>query len=398
MRLRLINFLKMHPFWVTLAWSCARLALTVWGWFVPIREKTMMFASFGGRKYDDSPKAIYDEICLRPEFADWTLIWAFVEPEKFDLPRGEKVRVDTPAFFHALLYSRVWVSNSGMDRGIELKRKGVIKVETWHGSAFKRGTGDEKQNTLGGEKTKTHTGPRDSETIRCVQSPLDLEVYMRGFHATEDSFLKCGFPRNDALFRYTEEDVARIRENLHIPAGKKVLLYAPTYREYLLNEDRECYLAPPIHLDKWEKALGGQYVLLMRMHYAVSASLGIQDTDFVKDVSAYPSLNDLYAIADCMISDYSSTFIDYSFLGRPMFSFAYDLDEFEEKRGFYFDYEATVPCPRVDRDEDSLLESILTMDEDVLRQKAVAFQKEHAPYGGHATEAVVDAISKRIHA
>ena len=123
MRNRIISFLKSHPTCVRMFWGCARLFMYIWGAFVPLQEKTIIFCSFGGRKFDDSPKAIYDEICSKSEFDEWRLIWAFVDPEKYSLPRGEKVKVDTVSFFHALLYSRVWVSNSGMDRGIEFSGK-----------------------------------------------------------------------------------------------------------------------------------------------------------------------------------------------------------------------------------------------------------------------------------
>lgn len=394
MRQKLINFLKTHPFFVNLAWGCARLALTVWGLFVPIRPRTMIFASFGGRKFDDSPKQIYDEVCRRSEFADWTLIWAFAEPEQFTLPRGEKVKIDTPAFFRALLSSRVWVSNSGMDRGIELKRKGVLKVETWHGTPLKKICGEENSNTLGGAP-KPYTGKPDGETIRCAQSAYDREIFQRLFHARQDAILLCDLPRNDPLLRYTAEDIAAIRRRQNIPDGKRVLLYTPTYREYLIDEHRDTYLAPPMDLSKWKAALGADYVLLVRAHYAVTAALHLQEDAFVRDVSAYPALNDLYAIADAMISDYSSTFFDYSILDRPMFCFAYDLEEYEEKRGLYLPLAETLPCP-VDRDEDALLHHIQTMDAAACSAAVRAFHLRFAPHAGHAAEAVVNEIERRL--
>lgn len=395
MRLRFINFLKTHPFFVNLAWDAACLVLRCWGLFVPIRPKVMLFASFGGRSFGDSPKAIYDEVCKRPEFDGWTLIWAFVDPDRFELPRGEKIRIDTPAFFHALLYSRVWVSNSGMDRGIGLRREGTLYVETWHGSSLKKAGGEENQTAIGGKRAARHKGPLDDKTIRCAQSELDAANYQRVFHAAKESILLCGAPRNDALFRYTDSDVRAIRQKLQIPGGKQVILYAPTYREYLLDEHREMYLAPPMDLAKWERLLGDRYVLLMRMHYAVSAALKLREDGFVRDVSKYPDLNDLYMIADVLISDYSSTFIDYSILDRPMFCFAYDLEEFSEKRGFYWDLEEKLPCP-LDREEDDLLEHIRTMDRERCIQAVKVFRQEFAPYAGHASEAVVDKMLERL--
>ena len=106
-RIKTISFLKNHPFWINTVWKILGFLLKIWSFFIPIQEKTMIFASFGGRRFDDSPKAIYDEICSRPQFDDWRLIWAFVEPKNFTLKRGEKVKIDTISFFKALLCSHV---------------------------------------------------------------------------------------------------------------------------------------------------------------------------------------------------------------------------------------------------------------------------------------------------
>ena len=393
MRQRMIGFLKRHPLCTELAWSVARMFLHIWGLFVPVQAKTMLFSSLGGRNFSDSPRAIYDEVCRRPEFADWTLIWAFTDPDRIDTPRGEKVRIDTSAFFHALLSSRVWVGNSDIDRGIGLKRRGVLRVETWHGTPLKKICGEEHTANVG--QRKPLKGPLDGDTIRCAQSEYDREIFQRVFHAKKEAVLLCGLPRNDALFRYTEADIQAIRDHLRIPDSKRVILYTPTYREYLLDEHHDTYIAPPIDLDKWEAALGADHVLLIRAHYAVTAALGLTENAFLRDVSGYPEINDLYVIADMMISDYSSTFFDYAILDRPMFCFAYDLEEYEKERGLYLDLEEALPCP-VDRDEDALLEHIRTMDLDRYSLRTQAFHRRFSSFDGHASGAVVDEIERRL--
>lgn len=392
MRKKVITFLKFHPAIVTLFWSCARIALQIWGMFVPVR-KTMLFASFGGRKYDDSPKAIYDEVCSRPEFDDWKLVWVFVNPDDFEIPRGRKIKVDTFEFFHALLYSKVWISNSGMDRGIGLPRKKTIKVETWHGTPLKKIGGDENQNTLGGKKKNRRKV--DTSTIRCAQSEFDRDIFARIFHADKDCFLLCDLPRNDALLHYDAKRICEIRRQLGIPDNKKVILYTPTYREYLVNENKDTYLLLPMDFNKWKQKLGDKYVLLIRAHYAVSAAMDLTDDDFVKDVSAYSTLNDLYVVADMMISDYSSTYIDYSILCRPMFCYAYDLEEYEEKRGLYVDLRKILPCA-VDKTEDDVIEHILNLNHTEAVKAAEKFHKIYTPYAGHASNVVVDEIERRL--
>lgn len=361
---------------------------------MPLHKKTMMFCSFGGRKYDDSPKAIYDEVCKREEFRDWRLIWAFVQPENYEIPRGEKIKIDTLSFFHALLYSRVWVSNSGMDRGLELHRKKNIIVETWHGTPLKKICGDEHQNSLGGSVVLSKR-KLDKRTIRCAQSEYDRDIFARVFSADPGTILMSDLPRNDGLYGYCSEDIIRIKRKLHIDVEKKVIFYAPTYREYLINEHRNVYIKPPINLKLWKDQLGDRYVLLIRAHYAVSEAMNIIDDEFVKDVSSYPILNDLYIISDMMISDYSSTFFDYSILDRPMVCYAYDLEEYEEKRGLYLDLEYTLPCP-VLSNEKSIIDYINMMDYKKASELTKIFHEKYAPYAGNASKKVVDAIEEKI--
>lgn len=394
MRDRLICFFKKNPQLVKIVWNIARYIMTLWGYCVPIQKKTMIFCSFGGRKFDDSPKAIFEEVCNRHEFDDWRLIWAFVEPDKHNIPRGEKVKVDTPAFFKSLLYSKVWVSNSGMDRGIELKRKNIIRVETWHGTPLKKIGGEENQNSLGGNPNNYH-GKLDADTIRCAQSEYDRDIFARINHAKKSSILLCDLPRNDGLLRFSQRDVSIIKEEIGIDENKKVILYAPTYREYLVDKNNETFIAPPINLGKWKKELGGDYVLLVRAHYAVTSALHIKESSFVKDVSSYPFINDLYVISDILLSDYSSSYIDYSILDRPMLCFAYDLEEYEEKRGLYIDLKKELPCD-VDFDEDSLLHHIKTLDYITGSERTKAFHHKYAPYAGNASKVVVDEILSKL--
>ena len=393
MRERLIVFLKTHPWILRTIWSLTRGFL----WFfvkITKQKKSVLFCSFGGRNFNDSPKAVFDEICRRKEFQDWRFIWAFVDPDKFNIPRGAKVKVDTFAFLKALVTSKIWVSNSGMDRGIDLITDKIVRVETWHGTPLKKIGGEENQNTMG-IKPKDYKGPIDYSAIRCAQSEFDREIFARVFHASKDSILLSDLPRNDELFNYNEQDCIAIRKSLGVDKSKKVILYTPTYREYLINDNSQTFIAPPINLERWKVELGEDYVLLVRAHYAVSAALGIINNDFVKDVSAYRSLNDLFVISDMMISDYSSTFFDYSILDRPMLCFAYDKDIYEEKRGLYLDMEKELPC-RVCRTEDELLSEIKKQNYVMAAKKANAFHKKYAPFAGNASKIVVDNIINKL--
>lgn len=393
MREKLIVFFKSHPKLILRIWSLARSTMRICQYLVPIQSKTILFSSFGGRKFDDSPKAIYDEICSRKEFDNWRLVWAFVNPNDFTLARGEKVKIDTLSFFKLLLCSHVWVGNSRIDRGIELKSRKHICVETWHGTPLKKICGEENAATFA-YKPEDYKGTIDCDTIRCAQSEYDRRIFERIFHASKDSILLCDLPRNDKLLRYKEDEILRIKESLGIPLNKKVILYTPTYREYLVDKGNNTFLAPPITLSKWKDKIGENYVFLIRAHYAVTSALNINDDEFVKDVSNYQTLNDLYIIADLMISDYSSTYFDYAILDRPMLCFAYDEEEYKEKRGLYLELENILPC-EIDKNEDTLLNRIQNIDYQSYSERTKQFHKKFAPYAGNASKRVVDEILRK---
>lgn len=239
-------------------------------------------------------------------------------------------------------------------------------------------------------------GKPDNKTIRCAQSEFDRDIFARIFNADKDAILLCDLPRNDALFRYSLEEIERIKNKLNIGIEKKVILYTPTYREYLIDENRNTFLAPPMDLMKWERELGDEYVLLIRAHYAVSNALNITESSFVKDVSDYPCLNDLYIISDMMISDYSSTYFDYSILNRPMFCFAYDLEEYEKKRGLYLNIKEELPC-EIDRTEESLISNIKNVKLEKAISRTKEFSQKYTPYAGGASAKVVDKILSQLY-
>lgn len=387
------QIIKSNPRLMDMSYRAARLCLIAADWIVPIKAKTMMFVSFSGRNYDDSPRALYEYIQKRNEFSDWIFYWGMSHPEQVIIDGAKIVKFGSFQYWRILLSCQVWIGNGGLDKGIELDRKNGIVVNTWHGTPLKRIEGEENTNQI--LKEYRSKRPVDHQTIRCCQSEFDREVFARVFRADKNCFIMSGLPRNDSLLQYTECELARIKKQLGISENKKVILYMPTYREYLVNSKNEHYIIPPMDLKKWERKIGSEYCLLMRAHYAVTASLGVIDNDFVKDVSSYSPLNDLYAIADILITDYSSAMFDYAILGRPIRCFAYDLEEYENERGFYLNPEKELPCP-IHRNEDELISSIVNIDVESDCIKTKQFAKKYLPNEGHACRAVTETLIMKL--
>lgn len=392
MKEKLKGFIKGHPGIMDSLYFIMQKVVLFIGVFIPVKSNSMIFVSLSGRNFDDSPKAIYDEVCSRKEFNEWKLIWAFKEPNEIDIPRGKKIKFGDLHYWLTLLSTKVWIDNGGIDSGLNLNRKRNIIVRTWHGSAIKYA--EEKNNPV--LQRFRHHQKIDNRSIRCAQNDLDIQVYTEYFRASADCFLKCGLPRNDCLLQYSKSEICAIRDKLEIPTDKKIILYMPTWRDYIKDEGRKLSEHPPINIERWREQLGKEYVFLFRGHYSFAKALKLTDSDFVKNVSEYQPLSDLYAIADVMISDYSSAFYDYSALCRPIRCYAYDFEEYNAERGLSIDLEKELPC-QVSRTEKDLLESIVNMNLSEDCKKTEKFKNKYMKYfKGNASSTVVDEICNRL--
>ena len=352
------------------------------GLFVRMDSKLILFNCFGGKKYDDSPKAIYEQILKDNRFDEYKLVWALQNPEKMIIPgRATVVKSDTLSYFITALKARVWITNSSMERGLRFKKHGTLYLNTWHGSAIKVMGVDIKP----GNKSFRTKSPTIVD-IMLAQSEYDIETFSRAFVLPEECFRLTGLPRNDILANYTLRDVECVRQKLGIPMDKIVLLYAPTFREFSRDSSNEVVFNSPITNSVWTKVLGEKYVVLVRAHYEVSKRIGFSSSGIFIDVSNYPALDDLMIASDALISDYSSIIIDYSIMHKPIFCYAYDLDEYKSKRGMYFDLETTLPCI-VHRDENTLLEDIVNTDwkSGTESLQLIEFQKRFATEAGSAS-------------
>ena len=360
------------------------------GLFIKIDPHMILFNSFGGRKYDDSPQAIFLEMCQDARFDQFKLIWAIDDPLNADIPeRATVVKDYTFSFFVYALKAKVWITNSSIEHGLYFKKKNTVYINTWHGSAIKYLGEDVREK---GKSFKSKK--RQKENAFFTQSEYDEYVFAHAFKMDKSIFKRFGLPRNDELVQFSEEKIEQIKDSLGIEDDRKIILYAATFREYSRSTKNKIVQSIKIDLTKWEKEFGDRFVLLIRAHYEVAEMSDISFFRSVKNVSGYPHLNDLLIISDALISDYSSIFFDYSILHRPMFCFAYDFEEYAENRGMYINIEKELPC-RVARTDNELFREI----EDTFSsyqekcEKTVEFQKKYVTEYGSAAQKACDYIA-----
>lgn len=350
--------------------------------FIKVQDDIILINSFGGKKYDDSPRVIFEYMKTQEKYKKYKIYWAFSNPDEFEIEGAEKIKTDTLKYFITALKAKYWITNSAIERGLKFKNKKTIYINTWHGSAFKKIGTDISEKSFKFKTSKCN--------IMYAQNELDVEVYSKAFEIPKENFALVGLPRNDELFDVSEEEIKRIREELKIPKEKKVILYAPTFREYDRDKDG-CILAPPINLDKWKEKLSSNYIILFRAHYEINKVLRIQDDGFIYNVSNYNNFNELMKISDILITDYSSLIYDYSILKRPIYSYAYDYEEYLEKRGFYIDVNNDLPNG-ICKTEDELLKKITNCNFEEERKKTEKFFNRFIQKGGNARKYIDNII------
>ncbi len=169
-----------------------------------------------------------------------------------------------------------------------------------------------------------------------------IPVYAEAFGIPESKVLPLGSPRTDILLG--RHDIHSLREKFDVShpecRGKKLILYAPTFRD---APEYDGKLLKNIDADEFSRRLGADYSLLVKLHPQLNSGAGIEDTT---DVTA-EDIGMLTQICECVITDYSSVCMDFSLLLKPCIFFAFDLEEYEKERSFYFDYKTYVPAPPV---------------------------------------------------
>ncbi|MFH9619235.1 CDP-glycerol glycerophosphotransferase family protein [Streptomyces pratensis] len=315
-------------------------------WYVSLRGRelrdTVLYSSFDGRQYSDSPRAVHEELARRGTRVEH--LWV-VRDQQATVPSGVRAVALHGAEWHdALARSRWIVTNTQLPEWFE-RAEGQFVVQTWHGTPLKR-IGRDLAGTAFADTAYMDSMPRRAAQWSVLVSPnsFSTPVLRRAFGHTGE-VLECGYPRNDLLYAPDRAKTAdAVRQSLGVPEGRRVVLYAPTWREDRPRRSGRYGLDLRLDLEQARKALGDDHVLLVRRHYLVGGS--IPSSDFVRDVSRHPDVAELMLISDVLVTDYSSLMFDFAQTGRPMLFHTYDLEHYRDTlRGFCFDFANRAPGP-----------------------------------------------------
>ncbi len=378
--------------------SAYKAAFRIIGRF-PAKKKLVVFESYLGKQYSCNPRAIYEYMVDHKP--DYTLIWSvdkhYTEP--FDQSNIPYVKRFTVPWLFAMARAQYWVVNSRLPLWIP-KPKHTTYLQTWHGTPLKKLANDMDEVHMPGTDTEAYKRNFTKEASNwdyLISPNAYSSAIFRSAFLFDKEMIESGYPRNDLLHALDKEERAvLIKRKLKLPLDKKIILYAPTWRDNEFYARGKYKFTIQLDLDRMRKELGGQYIILLRMHYLVAENLDLSPYEgFAYDYSHHGDINELYLISDVLITDYSSVFFDYANLRSPMIFFTYDLHTYRDLlRGFYFDFEENAPGPIV-KTSDEVIETIKEIDRNGTQTNYPSFYEQFCSREcGESAKRVVEKVFK----
>ena len=330
--------------------------------------KMILFISFHGRGYSDNPMAIHQYLLNDEQYKDYKFIWAIkkYKQQNLDIPRSKQVEYASISYLYYLARAKYWVSNCKLP-GYVHKEPNQVYIQTWHGTPLKRlahdievpeGTKFYRSGMSFEEMANTYTQDVKKYNYMVSPSKFTTEVFQSAFQINRERLIETGYPRNDCLSNFNEKDVLELKQKYDIPLDKKVILYAPTWRDNSFSKKGYTF-SLEVDFDRWYEYLKDEYVVIFKPHYLIVSDFDVEKyKGFVYSIDATADISSLYIISDVLITDYSSVFFDFAILNRPIYFYMYDLESYRsELRGFYIDIYTDLPGD-IYEDESLMLDAI----------------------------------------
>ena len=359
---------------------------------LPIKKNKIVFSSFSGRSYSDNPKYILEEIIRESDDYDCVIVLNNINEEIPDKARCVKNK--SLRYLYELTTAHIWIDNTRKQPYI-LKRKNQIYIQTWHGCPWIKKIEKDAEAMLDKEYVKTAINDSNNIDILLTNSEWGENAFRKCFWYN-GNILRVGSPRLYPLFNSSDKQIKTIREKNYLKSEYKYIMYAPTFRK---DGSTDAY---NINFKKiitaFQTKFGGKWGIMLRLHPNISEKQILIDdvNDFeVIDVTKYPDINELYIIADALITDYSSSIFDFSITQKPAFIYTSDLEKYTKERDMAMDI-TNLPYPFAENNDD-LVRNILFFDNKCYLKRLAAFHNKLGMIeDGKACKRVYDLIEKEI--
>lgn len=361
--------------------------------FFPVNPRKVVCFSYNGMFHADNPALVADEmLAVRP---DLDVVWLVGDGG----PRGRvgSCRTVPKGSWRALrelATAGVWISNMRMHHQIA-KKKGQFYVQTWHGNLPLKAIEWDVADTLSPE----YLADMETDNRYCdlMLSGNDFFTHLcRRAFRFDGEVLECGTPRMDSLFRRDTAKAKTLRAHYGLEPEDAVVLYAPTFRQDI---GHQVYMTGFSALSAaFSRATGKRTKVLLRLHPNVQGFFKGRDWgENVVEAMDIPDIQDLYGIADCLVTDYSSSMFEFALLEKPVFLLMEDFEAYGRERKLYFRPEE-LPFP-VAYSTSELVAAVERADGETAlwREKAKAFFGRIGLHEtGNATRLAAERILKEI--
>lgn len=363
-------------------------------WFFPIKSNQFYFDTFNGAAFSCSPKYLFLEL-LQAKLADVkNCYWTKKKNMVFRIDNIPKENLCEPYSLKTIkkiMTSKFIIVNTNIPSFIPLRNSQIL-INTCHGGgAYKKsGLDNEVENT---NEMRFFAKYRAKQTTYMISSCRKAtEAFKTNQLIPEQKNLCIGMPRNDYLIndRYDKD---YLREQLGLNSSDFIVLYAPTYRTVKNKAVNTELLLDYVKVgDELKIKFGRNVKFLYRAHYYFSDSKNIND---ILNVTSYPDMQELLAISDLLITDYSSCMWDFSLIKKPCFLFCPDLDDYDMSRGFYIPFEK-LPFP-ISKSNDELVLKISEFELDDYLKKVTEHQSEMGSFeDGTACKKICELVRKSM--
>lgn len=379
----------------TLKWACYHIVYPFiyrLGSLRPVKDHKIVMVEVRDQKLGSGFSRIYEELTERGSYIVRTcfLRWQ-MESE------GHYLRSSMNMLWEISDARAVFITDACNVLSAFHKRKGTTIINLWHGcGAFKKfgfstSTDEEK---WGVSLREMERYPLYSNLdYLTVSSPEVVWAYEDATHLPHEKILPIGISRTDVFFdeAFIRKAGEKLRGALPLAGTKKVILYAPTFR----GRVKGAQTGRGFDYARMKEALSEDYILLVKHHPFVKNAPQIPEEaeDFAFDVTGQFTMEELLCVCDVCITDYSSLIFEYSLMEKPLVFYAYDLEEYDDFRGFYYPYEEMTPGP-VFKNEEDVIRYILQADAQFDKEQIRAFRKKFmGACDGHATQRIMELVS-----
>ena len=296
-------------------------------------KKYIMFCTNSGAGYYCNPKYIYEYICEDSRFFDYKFIWCFKNPNNYKYLENEKTilcKYRSLRYYYYKIVSKIYISNSIEGNEVP-KKKNQYKIQTWHGGGSYKKVGLAEKEKSNIYKKRTEINIKNTDAFISSSSLFTEEVIKKNFFYN-GRILEIGMPRNDILFKIDKHSQIRrkVTNYYRIDENTLIVLYAPTWR---YDEDK----LEEIDFNRIKQVLEQKYNKTVKILYRAHIHMKLNKYKDLINVNNYEDMQELLIATDLLISDYSSSIWDYSFLKKPCFLFCPDLENYIKRRGFVLD-------------------------------------------------------------